>query len=258
MTGLAHRPEAILLVILIAIVYPLIGLRRYRRIEHLPEPLPSRTRLRIYWSLIVSQWLLVLLTALLFAGAGRSLADIGQSLGPWPMRTFVTAAALLAAFALLSSFTTRQLKTAKPADLPDRMRRAGKILPQTGTERAWFAVVALTAGVCEEILYRGYVPWFVDAHLGVAGIGYIVAAVVFGLGHAYQGKGGMFVTAILGLIFGAIAFSVRSLVPAQLLHVAIDLVNGIAVGATLARAQVQPAPVDAIPADVDAPAAPSA
>jgi membrane protease YdiL (CAAX protease family) len=257
-SGLAHRPEAILLALLIAVVYPLIGLRRYRRIEHLPEPLPSRTRLRIYWSLIVSQWLLVFLTALLFARAGGSLADVGQSLGPWPARTIATAVALLAAFALLSLFTTRQLRNAKPSDLPERMRRAGKILPQTGTECAWFAVVALTAGVCEEILYRGFVPWFVDAHLGVAGLGYIVAAIVFGLGHAYQGRGGMFVTAILGLVFGALVFFVRSLVPAQLLHVAIDLVNGIAVGATLARARVQEEAVIAIPADVDAPAAPSA
>jgi membrane protease YdiL (CAAX protease family) len=259
-TGLAHRPEAILLAILIAVVYPLIGLRRYRRIEHLPEPLPSRTRLRIYWSLIVSQWLLVLLTALLFAGAGRSLVDIGQSLGPSPARTIATAAALLVLFALLSLFTTRQLKNARPSDLPDRMRRAGKILPQTGTECAWFAVVALTAGVCEEILYRGFVPWFVDAHLGVAGLGYIVAAIVFGLGHAYQGRGGMFVTAILGLVFGALAFFLRSLVPGHLLHVAIDLVNGIAVGATLARARVPVIPVvsEAAAGDVDAPAAPSA
>jgi len=258
--GLAHRPEAVLLAILVAVVYPLIGLRRFRRIEHLPEPLPSRTRLRIYWSLLVSQWILVLLTVLLFASAGRSLADIGQSLGPRPMQTIVTACVMLAAFTLLSLFTTRQLRNAKLSDLPHRMRRAGKILPQTGEERAWFALVALTAGVCEEILYRGFLPWFVDAHLGVVGVGYVVAAIIFGFGHAYQGRDGMVVTAVLGLFFGSVAYFVRSLVPGQLLHVAIDLVNGIAVGATLARARLQstPAPVPVPAADIDAPVAPSA
>ena len=259
MIELAHRPETVLLALLVAVVYPLIGLRRFRRIEHLPEPLPSRTRLRIYWSLIVSQWTLVLLTVLLFAGAGRSLADIGQSLGPRPAQTLATAAVMLAAFALLSLFTTRQLRRAKLSDLPRRMRRAGKILPQSGAERAWFALVALTAGVCEEILYRGFLPWFVDAHLGVPGAGYVVAAIVFGLGHAYQGKDGMVVTAVLGLFFGSVAFFVRSLVPGQLLHVAIDLVNGIAVGATLERARkVEIVPIEAAAGDVDAPAAPSA
>jgi membrane protease YdiL (CAAX protease family) len=142
------------------------------------------------------------------------------------------------------------------------MRRAGKILPQTGEECAWFAVVALTAGVCEEILYRGFLPWFVNAQLGASGmllgVGYVVAAIVFGLGHAYQGKDGMIVTGVLGLFFGSLAFMVKSLVPGQLLHVAIDLVNGIAVGATLARAQAGSAPIAVPPADVDAPAAPSA
>ena len=255
---LASGLPALGLFVLVAVVYPLIGLQRYRRIEHLPEPLPSRTRLRIYYSLIVSQWLLVALVALFFANAGRSLADLGQSLGPRPSGTLVTAGAVLALFSVLSIFTTQQLRGASPSDLPRRMRRAGKILPQTGQERAWFALVALTAGVCEEILYRGYVPWAVASWTGGnVLLGYGLAAVVFGLGHAYQGKDGMIVTGILGLFFGALAYFVKSLVPGQLLHVAIDLVNGIAVGATLARAQRAPAPAPSA-ADVDAPATPSA
>ena len=254
---LASGLPALGLFVLVAIVYPLVGLQRYRRIEHLPEPLPSKTRLRIYYSLIVSQWLLVALVALFFASAGRSLADLGQSLGPRPSGTLVTAAAVLAFFSVLSIFTTQQLRGASPSDLPRRMRRAGKILPQTGRERAWFAVVAITAGVCEEILYRGYVPWAVAGWTGNVLAGYGLAAIVFGLGHAYQGKDGMIVTGILGLFFGALAYFVKSLVPGQLLHIAIDLVNGIAVGATLARAQRMPVPA-APAADIDAPAAPSA
>jgi membrane protease YdiL (CAAX protease family) len=248
--ALAHTLPAILLALLVAIVYPLLGLRRYRRIEHLPEPLPSRTRIRLYANLIASQWLLVVLVTLLFAVAGRSLTDVGQSLGPKPVNTIATGAALLLVFAALSAFTTRQLRKASLSDLPRRMRRAGKILPQTDAERAWFVAVALTAGICEEILYRGYVPWFVDSWLHAGPIvSFGIAAVVFGLGHAYQGRDGMIVTGILGLFFGSVASAVGSLVPGQLLHVAIDLVNGIAVGATLERAQAAPV--------VDASAAPS-
>jgi membrane protease YdiL (CAAX protease family) len=252
--ALSMSLPAIALFVLVAIIYPLIGLYRYRRIEHLPEPLPSKTRLRIYYSLIASQWILVALVTLFFASAGRSLADLGQSLGPRPLGTLATAGAVLAAFSVLSIFTTHQLKGASPSDLPRRMRRAGKILPHTGEERAWFAVVAVTAGVCEEILYRGFVPWAVASWTGNVLLGFGLAAIVFGLGHAYQGKDGMIVTGILGLVFGALAYSVKSLLPGQLLHVAIDIVNGIAVGATLARAQLAPVPA----ADVDAPAAPSA
>lgn len=237
MTELAHTTPAILLAILVAVVYPMVGLRRFRRIEHLPDPLPSRTRLHIYWNLIASQWTLVAMTVALMTWGGRSLADLGQALGPRPPVTIAVTLGLLALFAVLSTFTTRQLKVATASDLPLRMRKAGKILPQTGVERAWFVGVALTAGICEEILYRGFLPWFIGGWLGSPGIGYVLAAVAFGLGHAYQGRDGMIITGILGLFFGSLAYGVRSLVPGQLLHVAIDLVNGIAVGAALVRSR---------------------
>jgi len=71
---LARKWPVILLAIAVAVAYPLVGLMRYRRIEHLPEPLPPTTRLRIYWSLIASQWTLVALTALALASAGKSFA----------------------------------------------------------------------------------------------------------------------------------------------------------------------------------------
>ena len=257
MTELVHRPEAIGLAILIAVVYPLIGLYRFRRIEHLPEPLPSKTRLRLYGNLVLSQWMLVGLTALFFFDHGRSLADLGQTVGPSLLRTVSMSVAVLAVFGLLSVFTTRELRRATPLDFPARLRRTGKILPQSSRERIAFVAVAITAGVCEEILYRGYVPWFVATWTGAGPIaGYVVAAIVFGLGHAYQGRDGMIVTGVLGLFFGGLAFLAQSLVPGQLLHVALDLVNGIAVGASLERARVA-AEAELPPADVDAPAAPS-
>jgi len=254
--ALAHTWPVIVLALAVAVVYPLIGLRRYRRIEHLPEPLPSTTRLRIYWSLIASQWTLVALIAFVLTRGGRSFADLGQTLGAWPRVTIGIGAGLLALFAVLSVFTTRQLRVASASDLPSRMRRAGKILPRNERERGWFVGVALTAGVCEEILYRGFLPWWIAGLTGSVGLGFGLSAIVFGLGHAYQGRGGVIVTGLLGACFGAIAWGLKSLVPGQVLHVAIDLVNGIAVGRTLER--VQAAPAAPMPADVDAPAAPPA
>jgi len=253
---LARTWPVIALALAVAVVYPLIGLQRYRKIEHLPEPLPSTTRLRIYWSLIASQWMLVALAALALAGGGRSFADLGQTLGAWPRVTIGIGAGLLALFAVLSVFTTRQLRVVNASDLPSRMRRAGKILPRNDRERAWFVGVALTAGVCEEILYRGFLPWWIAGLTGSVPLGFGLSAIVFGLGHAYQGRGGVIVTGLLGACFGAIAWGLRSLVPGQVLHVAIDLVNGIAVGRTLER--VQAAPAAPKPGDVDAPAAPPA
>ena len=76
-------------------------------------------------------------------------------------------------------------------------RRAGGIptgaddlLPRTGEERGWFAAVAVTAGCCEELLYRGVLIAF---GTGVLGLGVwpaaAIAVVVFGAAHLYQGAG---------------------------------------------------------------------
>jgi membrane protease YdiL (CAAX protease family) len=80
---------------------------------------------------------------------------------------------------------------------------------------------------------------------------------VFGIGHAYQGRNGVILTLVLALFLGLVAWWTKSLVPGQLLHVAIDLVNGIAVGAALRRNLVAPvaddSPAPATPAPPDGP-----
>jgi membrane protease YdiL (CAAX protease family) len=233
--ALAHSWPACALASLVAVVYPLVGLWRYKKLERLPDPLPSGLRVRFYRNVIVSQWTLVALTAWVMARGGRGLGDLGQNLGPEIMLTLGVAGALVAGFALLSTLTLRQLARADAHELPSHARRAGRILPRTNGERAWFVGVALTAGVCEEILYRGFLPWFLAELFGHLLLGFALATLVFGFGHAYQGRGGVIVTAVLGTFLCGIVILTRSLVPGQILHATIDLVNGIALGATMVR-----------------------
>ena len=95
--------------------------------------------------------------------------------------------------------------------------------------------MAITAGLCEEVLYRGWLPWALAGWAGSTLAGFLGAAVIFGLGHLYQGRNGVLLTGLLGVALGATAAWTGSLLPGQALHVAVDLVNGIAVGAALAR-----------------------
>ncbi len=257
-SAIARTPAGIALTLAIGLVYPLIGWFRFRRLEQRPDPLPRREKLALYASIVVSQWSLVAGAALVLAAAGRSLADVGQGPGSDVMRTALVAAGLLIGFALLSFVTTRSLAAAGPDDLPPHVRRAGRILPRDGVEVAGFVPVAITAGVCEELLYRGWLPWALGGWVGSAWLGFVAAAVIFGLGHLYQGRNGVVLTGMLGLALGATAAWTGSLLPGQALHVAIDLVNGIAVGATLTRMARpaihtrDPIPV-ASPADDDLP-----
>ena len=40
------------------------------------------------------------------------------------------------------------------------LRQANPLVPRTNGEYPGMILVALTAGVCEEILFRGYVTWY--------------------------------------------------------------------------------------------------
>lgn len=105
--------------------------------------------------------------------------------------------------------------------------RAGTapIVPRTGHERRWAAVVALTAGVTEEMIYRGL---FIAAgtrlyHLPLALV--VIASLALFVGmHAYQGRAGMIAVAVLGGLFTILYLISGSLLLVIVVHIWQDVV----------------------------------
>jgi len=105
---------------------------------------------------------------------------------------------------------------------------AGRILPQSRMELIPFFALAVTAGVCEEFLYRGFamaafLRWGLPVWIAV-----VASSLLFGLAHLYQGKGGLAATTILGLLFGATRIVVVSLIPVMCWHIGVDMIAGVA------------------------------
>ena len=71
-----------------------------------------------------------------------------------------------------------------------------------------------------------------------------VTSAIFGLGHAYQGAGGVLKTGLVGVLFGLVTLLSGSLVPAMVLHAVID----ISAGQMMHAALHAPAAVDDEPA----------
>ena len=91
---------------------------------------------------------------------------------------------------------------------------------------AWF-----TAGFLEELLWRGYLMnRLVDLQGNKTKLAWVIAlvgsAIIFGLGHTYQGLGGVIKITALGLLFGAAFLTVRrNLWPLVIAHAVLDTIS---------------------------------
>lgn len=94
------------------------------------------------------------------------------------------------------------------------------------------AISWTTAAVGEEILFRGFLQSRLQALLAArphAGLLAAVAqAVLFGLGHAYQGPTGILVSGAIGLVFGLLMLRFRTVWPLVVAHGLIDTVSMLA------------------------------
>jgi len=101
------------------------------------------------------------------------------------------------------------------------------LLPQSHAEMALWVVMSLTAGFCEELIFRGYFQRQFSALTQSVGGGIVLQGIVFGAGHGYQGVKMMFLIAVYGTMFGLLAQWRRSLRPGMITHGVQDTLGGL-------------------------------
>jgi membrane protease YdiL (CAAX protease family) len=79
------------------------------------------------------------------------------------------------------------------------------LLPKTFTEIVIWIALSMTAGICEEIAFRGFLQRQFHALTGNIAVAVVAQGVVFGLFHAYQGWKNVVVISVLGILYGALA-----------------------------------------------------
>ncbi len=180
-----------------------------------------------YWQTIARGWLVVGLIVALWRWTGRPLLNLGLD---WPVGTFGRlgfALDGLAAFVLaLQIMRVPKVVEGKPEKAKAILERL-KITPRTAEELSIFVAMAITAGIWEELLYRGFLIWFLQPYAGVLGA-IAASSLIFGLGHAYQGFRGIAATAGVGLIFALLYIASKSLWWLMLAHAVLDVYGGIA------------------------------
>lgn len=107
-------------------------------------------------------------------------------------------------------------------------RMLGHLIPRSTLEAGLFVVLAVAAGLFEEIIFRGYLQRQFIAITRNAYIGIVASAIVFGLSHGYQGGRMMIVIGAYGAMFGILAHLRKSLRPGMMAHATQDAFAGIA------------------------------
>ena len=136
----------------------------------------------------------------------------------------------LAGSAVFLAVILRPLSNLSKSDISteDFERQLGKIavlLPRSRKEGVWFQRLSINAGITEEIIFRGYLIWYLQHFLPLIWSA-VIAAIVFGLGHLYQG-----VRQLPGLLLvSGVAVSLYvytgSLLVPVILHIVLDALQG--------------------------------
>jgi len=85
------------------------------------------------------------------------------------------------------------------------------LLPKSLVEIALWILLCLTAGFCEEVVFRGYLRKQFHALTGSIGIAVLLQGIVFGIAHGYQGWKAVVVITALGILYGLLAAWRRNL-----------------------------------------------
>jgi membrane protease YdiL (CAAX protease family) len=230
----------LIILLLLAVVFPLLGVRDYRLLLRRTSEGDADARVKFYKGVLKFHWPLTIGLLAWWLLSGNSLESMG--LVPFADgRQWVAIG--VGAFAILAQvvyLATVSRNADKLAAIKEQLGELSNLAPQTPTENRLFDMVSITAGVCEEILYRGLLLATLVSLVGTWPA-VAITSLIFGLGHAYQGISGIVKTGLIGLVLALLTVSSGSLFIAIALHAVVDLTSGRIMGRALRTKTLQTA-----------------
>jgi CAAX protease family protein len=215
---------------------------QYRQLKQDIANGDTQARTRVYYRALAFEWISALLAVIALEFDWNRLNPASLDLGGSQLMLWLSSgggfdrgavAGVLCGIVLGTvGFAVARLRANRRGAValasPPRWRRLlpdfSALLPVSARERILWAAVAVSAGVCEEVVFRGWLLATLHGTLGLAGTTLVLsAAAIFGLAHAYQRAAGMVLTAVAGIILCLLYIKTGSLLVPILLHILIDL-----------------------------------
>jgi len=237
-----------LLFVFLLVIAPVWDYWDTQRLKRSPS---SAGKIRYYKTLCSWLWVGSAIAALIVGWRVFTIRAAPAEI-PWFLNhtwvRYLVIAVLLGVFLLFVAMPAGIVFWKKLTKRPRRYRSADALqalsyfLPMTQTERRWFAFLCITAGICEETLYRGFLlyylhiaPWSLNLTVAL-----LIAAAIFGLGHLYGGISGVVGSAIAGILLGLLFLLTGNLLLPMIFHAIFDLQKLLALRPPDAAAPARP------------------
>jgi uncharacterized protein len=219
-----------LFIAFLVLLTPLIGIRRTQRLRRHTS---SEARITSYRFTIWKLWASAAVAVLLAYPTNLNVLPDHDHVTTWlgaHLSVFLIAAVATTSVVIvvLSQGLRAIVDTARRKKVAEAVRTMRFMLPVSAKERRYWIMLSLSAGICEELLYRGFLVHYLSGllaggvALGVLGA-WLVSSMLFGLAHVYQGVAGVIRATIAGLLLGLVAILTGQLILPILLHALFDV-----------------------------------
>ncbi len=208
-----------------AVVWPLWAYRHHASYRAKVKARVPGERLAAYAEAMITQWLFAAAAVALWIQKSRDWNVLGLfGLDAGRIGLGLLLAAVLGGFFLAQgAFVARRPET--HAQVRASVLPYVEILPAERNDLTGFIAVSLTAGVCEELLFRGLLPWYLAEWMSPWSA-QLLALVVFGLAHSHLGVRAAVKAFLAGAVAAALYLWTGSLLPGMLLHATVDIASG--------------------------------
>ena len=181
------------------VVFPIWGVLDFRRFRSQVDQGVADARIRQYRLGIVVEWIVTAAIVGAWVLSDRGLVSLGLGLevgtGFWVGAGLTgVAIGLLIAQAVVVTRSREKLGA-----LHKQFGDLEPILPRGDREASWWGALSVTAGFCEEVIYRGFLIAVLSAVMNTWWA-VLLSSALFGLAHAYQGPKGIVKAAVVGLV----------------------------------------------------------
>lgn len=176
-------------------------------------------KISMYVQSIIFQWIMVVLILVSIFYNGDSVDNIGLKFLDQPLLVLGLLVAGLLSLWIFDNYDIPKLDVEK---FKRRNKDVMYLIPTNQKEHNWAVAISFTAGICEEIIFRGFTFWQLSQFLPIIP-SILIVNLFFALSHFATKMKNMVFAFLFGILWSITFLWTGSLWLAMLMHIIIDL-----------------------------------